>query len=522
METLALTRPADTHHPPASSRRNRLCGILAAGGIAVAAGCASLDPKASIDEATTLVERNTGNRPEWSLPWEDDAGPWDHGPVLGLEQALLLALRNNRELRGDLETIGQANADLVQATLFTNPTINFMMMFPAGGGRSMLRGSGLPMQPLQDLWLIPVRTEVAQRELQQTVLRVADRAVQTAAEVKRVYFRLQYAQRALELIRENLEVVRQSTEIIRIRQETGQSTQVEVTLSHIRELRLRSDLIAAEAEYHHLKADLLMMMGRPSVEMSWSVEGVVETEYDLPALRSEDELLGTAEANRLDLQAAEWTVRAAEERIRLRSREGWPELALGLSFERAPAPRSSDPSPRGLVGNAAYEGAFAAATGGTRPGSSAGGGPFGPKTREVKYTTGPMIDLEIPIFDWGQAQTARAVHEWRQRVAEYDTLAQRIVRDVRRNRVSCQQAYDQVAFYRESILPEVQRNLELARQSLIAGRESITVYLNVQEDLITTRLRALEFLREYLTARADLEREVGGRLEGMQDGETEG
>jgi outer membrane protein, heavy metal efflux system len=66
-----------------------------------------------------------------------------------------------------LAAIGQANADLIQAGLMKNPVINFMMMFPDGGGRSMLRGTGLPVQPLEDLWLIPARKEVAKAALQQ-------------------------------------------------------------------------------------------------------------------------------------------------------------------------------------------------------------------------------------------------------------------------------------------------------------------------------------------------------------------
>src|SRR3972149_2391986 len=99
--------------------------------------------------------------------------------VVGEQEALVLALRNNRELRADLEMIGKANADLVQAGLLQNPVINFMAMFPDGGGRAMLRSNALPLQPLQDLWLIPAREKVATAQLQQAVLRVADRAVET-------------------------------------------------------------------------------------------------------------------------------------------------------------------------------------------------------------------------------------------------------------------------------------------------------------------------------------------------------
>lgn len=474
------------------------------------AGCTSTKPDAKINEAMGLVEQNTGQRPDWRAAWDQDTRSWDGQAALRLEYALVMALRNNRELRADLETIGQANADLVQAGLLQNPVINFMIMFPDGGGRSMLRGNGIPIQPLQDLWLIPVRTRVAQRELQQTVLRVADQAVETTAEVKRVYSRLQYSQRAIELIRENIELVNHSTEIIRIRQTAGQATQVEATLSEIRSMQLQSDLLTTEAEHRNLKRDLLLLMGKPSADDNWAVEPIQETRFEVAPPFSEDELLRLAEEHRLDLRAAEWMVRAAEERIRLRRREGWPELALGLGFERSPAPRSNNPGWLGQAGNTAARGLMDRATGMPSPVMLPPA--FSPKMREVKYTIGPMLDLEIPIFDWGQAQTARAIHEWRQRVADYDALAQQIVRNVRQNRVTYQQAYEQLAFYKNSILPAVDRNLQNARQSFTAGRENITIYLSVQEDLITTRLKLLEFLREYLVTQAELERQVGGRL----------
>ncbi len=346
------------------------------------------------------------------------------------------------------------------------------------------------------------------------MLRVADRAVETAEAVSRVYSRLQYAQRALELIHENLQVVRQTTEIIGIRQEAGQATQVAVTLSRIRELRLRSELITTEAEYGNLQRELLLFMGRPLAQTSWGVEGVSETAYAVAAPPPEDDLLMLAEEHRLDLRAAEWKVRVAEERIRLRRREGWPKIALGLSLERMAAPRSNNPSWVGRAGNAAYAGAASAVTGSMGGGMSSG--PFAPKMRGVDFAVGPMLELEIPIFDWGQARTARAVHEWQQRVADYEALAQRIIRDVRQSRVTGQQAYEQVVFYRDAILPEVERNLELARQLFIAGREDLTVYLDVQEDLVSTRLRALAFLRDYLITQAELQRQVGGRLKAVE------
>ncbi len=475
-------------------------------------GCATLNSDRKVQEAIDLVEQHTGHQPAWTVPWDEAAPAWDGQSVLRLDEAVALALRNNRDLRADLETIGQADAELVQAGLLQNPRFNFMMMFPDGGGRSMLRSSALPMQPLQDLWLIPARQEVARAELQQAVLRVADRAIETAAAVKKAYTHLQYTQRAVELIRDNMQVVDQSTRIIEIRQVSGQAGQVEVNLSRIRHMRLQSDLLAMEAEHRARQRELLMLMGLAAASDEWQVEPVHEIDDALTGPVDETGLLSLATSQRLDLQAAEWTVEAATRRIELMRREGWPELALGFTFERAPGPRSRNLGIPGRLGNAAAQGVANGLAGMPPETSVPMAGPFGVTRRDVTYTLGPMIEMELPLFDQNQAQVAKALHEYRRSLAEYEARVQEVTRMVRETSVMNGQAYEQVRFYRESILPAVERNLSVARQAFIAGQEDLTIYLQVQEDLIMTRLKILEFLRDYLVGRAELERQVGGRL----------
>lgn len=469
-------------------------------------GCTTISADKGINESLDLVERQTGHRPAWEAPWDNTPPPWDGHSTLRMEEAVALSLRNNRQLRADLEMIGQANADLVQAGLLQNPRFNFMAMFPDGGGRSMLRSSGFPLQALQDLWLIPARKEVATSNLQDAVLRVADRAVETTAEVKRVYARVQYAQRSIELLRENMAVVEQSRKLVETQQTAGKATLVETNVPRIRHLRLQSELFAMEAEYISMKRQLLKLMGFAVATDAWAVTPINESTQTMEPAPPEEILLRIAEDSRLDLQAAKWTLAAAEERIELMRRESWPEVMVGLGFERAPAPPSQNQGLAGRVGNAVAGGLQ---TGAIEPEPVI---PFAPKPREVDWTIGPMIDFELPIFDRNQAQVARAFHEFRQRWAEYSGLWQTVAAGVREAKVMYDQAYRQVEFFRESISPEVERNLEVVRQSYSAGREEITILLQIQEDQIMTRLSALGFLRDLLVNRAELERRVGGRL----------
>lgn len=471
-----------------------------------AGGCATLSASNNISESLDLVERQTGHRPAWEAPWDNAPPPWDGHSTLQVDEAVALALRNNRKLRADLEMIGQFNADLVQAGLLQNPRFNFMAMLPDGGGKSMLRSSGFPLQALHELWLIPARKEAATAQLQEAVLRVADRAVETVAEVKRVYARAQYAQRAVELLRENMEIVERGRQLVESQQSAGKATLVESNVPRIRHLRLQSELVAMEAEYATTKRQLLKLMGFASASDAWRVTEIEESGKSIEPVPSEEELLKVAEESRLDLQAAQWTVGAAHDRIEVMRREGWPEVMVGLGFERAPAPPSQNPGIAGNFGNAIAGGLQ---TGAIEPAPFM---PFGPKPREVDWTIGPMIDFELPIFDHNQAQVARAIHEFRQRWAEYEELWQTVASEVRMSKVMYDQNQRQLELFRDSILPEVNRNLEVARQSYSAGREQLTIFLQIQEDQIMTRLTALGFQRDLLLNRAELERQIGGKL----------
>ena len=266
-----------------------------------------------------------------------------------------------------------------------------------------------------------------------------------------------------------------------------------------------------EAEHRSAQRELLMLMGVAGATDQWRVLPLDEQKDDLPPPADEAALLARAAEQRLDLKAAEWKAEAAQRRVTLAVREGWPDLAVGFTFERAPAPPAQNQRFIGKLGNAAAQGAANAITG-----MPAGGpmvAPFSPKMREVKYGLGPMIEMEVPIFDQNQAQVARAIHEHRQRIAEYEARLQEITRQVRETHVMLRQASDQVEFYRREILPAVERNLAIARQAYVVGQEDLTVYLQVQEDLLMTRLKTLEFCRDWLVRQAELERQMGGRFD---------
>lgn len=468
-------------------------------------GCTSVDARPEVDRSADLVEQRLGIRPAWHAPWE---GPpaWDAQSVLELNTAIAMALQNNRELRAELEMIAQANAELVQAGLLTNPSINFMMMFVSGGGRTMLRSSGFPAQALQDLWLIPSRKQAAQHELQQAVLRVADRAVDLATRIRKLHARIQFAHEAVTLARESTALAEQAVRLLQTRYTAGRATQVELNLTELRVMRLRSDLLAEQAELRTLKREMLMLLGLAGAGDEWQTPPLGAAA--LPPIPSDEAaLLARAADERLDLQAADWRVAAAAERLHMERLAALPETKLGFTFERAPARRASVNRLGARVANAAAQGLVNGIEGSMPPGTLM---PIVDEPRELKWTAGPMLDIELPIFDQNQAQIAKAASEYRQRAAELEARVQEAIAAVRQALLAARSADEQARLYRDEILPAVRRNIDVAQESYAAGRESLAVFLQAQEDLILARRRELEFKRDALIWRAELVRQIGG------------
>jgi outer membrane protein TolC len=72
-----------------------------------------------------------------------------------MNEAVKIALLNNRKLQAAFEEIGIAKADLVQAGLFTNPNLSAIFRFPFRGSGTGIEAAGV--LNIADLWQIPIR-----------------------------------------------------------------------------------------------------------------------------------------------------------------------------------------------------------------------------------------------------------------------------------------------------------------------------------------------------------------------------
>ena len=129
-------------------------------------------------------------------------------------------------------------------------------------------------------------------------------------------------------------------------------------------------------------------------------------------------LIALARKNRLDLRALEQAVRAQAARVGLEEVNIIPKIAIGPSFER-----------------------------------------------EADTILGPAITMTLPLFDQNQAQIAKADFLLQRALKEYEDAFIRTAQDIRFALDETQTALHTATFYRDELVPQVERNLEFAAAS---------------------------------------------------------
>ena len=84
-----------------------------------------------------------------------------------------IALRSNPDIQALFEDIGISQADVVQAGLLQNPIFDGMVRFPDSRQATINTQFSLP-QNFLELFLIPLRTKMAEAAFEQARVRVAN------------------------------------------------------------------------------------------------------------------------------------------------------------------------------------------------------------------------------------------------------------------------------------------------------------------------------------------------------------
>ncbi|MFO0838813.1 MAG: TolC family protein [Phycisphaerae bacterium] len=472
--------------------------------LAFVSGCASTEPNADYARARSLIAERTGVQSAY-VPDEGEAGRklaelLDGG--LTVDEAAQVALLNNPEFQSLIAEIGASRADVAQSALLTNPTFSLGLQFPEGGGLTDLT-VGFAAQ-LADLWQIPVRKQMAETELERTILGVGQRAVELVTDARGKYYRVLALEQALSHTEENLRLVQRSISLSEAQFRAGEVSEFDVNLARTGALDVQEELIATRGQLEQARADFAQVLGMSARAGDLRLIDALPT--SIQTWPTSESLFDAALEDRFDVRVAWFAVRRAEAALRLECRRFLPDVQLGFALERG--------EQRALPGRKiAADTARASVAAGrlTAPAIQSRGERNIDKSQIIEAKLGPTLALALPIFDQNQAQVAKARIRVLQARKDYEARGEGVAADIRRAAAAARAAAEMLSFQQTQGLTQAKATVDGAERRYRAGEESVLVLIEAQDALVKRRRAYVNTLRDYVVALAQLEGAVGGR-----------
>jgi cobalt-zinc-cadmium efflux system outer membrane protein len=439
----------------------------------VLSGCVSVDPRPAFDDAQGKVAARTGQESRWlRTSAEAEAVRGSIREVLKHEltadDAVQVALLNNRALQAAYEELGIAQADLAQAALVSNPSLSIDVGFPDHAAAPTTVGGSL-IQDFLSVLVQPLRKKIGAAQLEQAKLRVGDAMLEHAARTKAAFYTLQARRQLVARLELILEIHRAAAEFARRQHEAGNIGDLDLANQEVVYEQTRADLALARAQVRSDREALNRLMGLWGPDTDWRVGDRLP---EIPPLETPLEgLESLAIEQRLDVEAAGWGVDLVGRALALRKGTRYFPVGihLGVWTEREPDP-------------------------------------------DHVRVTGPVLALQLPIFDTGKASIARleAEHLRSQRLLE--ALAVDARSEVREARDLMIAARDLAEYHRDVLLPRRVQILDLTLRHYNMMLKGAYDLLLAKQNEVETERAYIDVWRDYWIARTELERAVGGRL----------
>ena len=451
-------------HRTARARHLRLGALLTT--VAVLGGCASFSPDGGFGDVQKTAKARLGKDLIMAKSDADqDAIAQRVGELLTrplmVDDAVQVALLNNRGLQATFQDLGITEAEVVQAGRLPNPGFSFGRS-SRGDEREIERGLHFN---LGRLLAMPLINQMEVRRFEQTKGMVAMSVLSIAADTRKAYYMAVGAEEGVRYMRQVKQAAEASAELARRMAAVGNFNK----LQQAREQGFYADatlnLARAQQAQRSSRERLTRLMGLWGAQTPFALP---ERLPDLPKEASDQpDIERVAMAQRLDVQGARL---AAEQTAK----------NLGLTK----VTRFVNVLEVGLMRNS---------------------------SNEAPTQRGWEIGFELPLFDWGGARVARAEGVYMQalhRTAETAINARSEVREAYGNYRS---AYDIARHHREEIVPLRQRIAEenvLRYNGMLIGVFELLADARVQ---IASVNNAIEALRDFWIAQADLDMALIGK-----------
>ncbi|MEO7403192.1 MAG: TolC family protein [Burkholderiales bacterium] len=440
--------------------------IAAVGALITLAGCASF----SSDGGFGAVERTTRERiAKDVLRAQTDA---DRDAIVARVAALLakplsaddavqVALLNNRGLQASFAELGIAEAELVQSGRLPNPRFSMLRASKAeNGGREYKIEQALTINVFA-LVTMPLAMEMERRRFASVQQQIAIDVLRLASDTRKAYVMAVAADEAVRYLRQVQSVAAASAELARRMAQVGNWSK----LNQAREQGFYADaalnVARAERSQNSAREQLTRLLGLWGEQIAFKLP---ERLPDLPKEAADlPDIEERAMAERLDLRAVRTQTEALAKNLGLTKATRFLNV-----LEFGPA--------RVLEGE-----------------------------RNAAYKRGYEISFEIPIFDWGSSRVAKAESIYMQAVDRAAAQAINARSEVRESYRGYRTAFDIALHYRDEVVPIRKR---IADENLLRYNGMLIGVFDLLADArsqIASVNSYIESLRDFWLADADLQ-----------------
>lgn len=374
---------------------------------------------------------------------------------LTADNAIRIALMNNANLQSKLQDLNVKEADLVQASRLPNPSLSYLH----ASHNSALEIERRLLFNLLGILTLPLQVDIEKRHFEHTKLQAAADILNIAANTKKAFYSLVTAQQITDYLKQIKDSLEASALLARRMAEVGNWSKLMQARQQALYAEVMAELAQSELRILREKEHLIRLMGL------WGEHILFDFPHQLPDLpphlQAAQDLEQQALITRLDIQAMKVVIEAKAK-------------ALGLTK----ATHFINVFELGYVRDSQTEAAS---------------------------LKGYEINLEIPLFDWGDAKVAKAEALYMQSVFHLRDLAINARSQVREAYYNYHATFDIAKHYRDEIIP-LRKNI--FDESLLRYNGMLISTFELLADLkeqMSSVLRYIELLHDFWIAETELQ-----------------
>lgn len=446
-------------------RRRQVRLSLSAAAALVLSGCTTFSPDGGMTMTSSIAQNELGAQ-ALAIRSDNDAAFASQrvGELLAkpltAENAVQVALYNNRSLQAAYNALGVSEAEFVQASLPTNPTISIGRM----SGDGITEVEGLVMSSLLDLVTLPKRKRIAEARFRQAQYRAAEETLATGAEARRSFYEAVAAHQRVHFLQRARLSANAASEIAQELGKTGGLPKIDQAREHAFYAEVTAQLGRARQEEKAARERLVRALGLWGPALDFQLPGSLP---GLPKALTLTAVERQAIQRRLDLQIARLELETMARSLNLEDMTQFVDvldLAGTGMWEREKAEGETE------------------------------------KT-ELK---GLEVELVVPIFDLGRTKIRRAEQQYLQAVNNLASQAVDVRSQAREAYQTYRGAHDLARHYRNEIVP---LRKQITDESLLLYNTMNIDVLDLLADSraqIESNIAAIEAQRDFWLADTNL------------------